>query len=71
MPNHTFSEEIFPYIQHEPPLEQLETVSLCPATCYLGKLPPASFYVVDSDKVPLESLFLQAKKVSSSICYSS
>ena len=37
MLHHPFSEEIFPNIQSKPPLVQLEAVSSCPVTCYLGE----------------------------------
>ncbi|PKU48777.1 rna-directed dna polymerase from mobile element jockey-like [Limosa lapponica baueri] len=32
-----FGEEIFPNIESEPPLAQLEAMSSCPITCYLGE----------------------------------
>ncbi|KAK4818570.1 hypothetical protein QYF61_014706 [Mycteria americana] len=32
-----FSEEKFPHIQSKPPLAQLEAISSCPITCYLGE----------------------------------
>ncbi|KAK4828847.1 LOW QUALITY PROTEIN: hypothetical protein QYF61_000904 [Mycteria americana] len=68
MLDHPFNEEIFPKIQSEPPLVQLEAVSSCPITCYLGEdtdthLATTSFQVVgDSNKVFPEPLFLQAKQ---------
>ena len=40
MLDNPFSEEIFPNIQSKPPLVQLEAVSSCPITCYLGKETP-------------------------------
>ena len=33
-------EEIFPNIQAKPRLVQLEAISSCPITCYLGEEPP-------------------------------
>ena len=58
MPEHPFAEEIVLNIQPKPPLVQLEAVSSCPVTCYLGEdtdpqLTTTSFQVaVESDKVP-------------------
>ena len=58
---------IFPNIQPKPPLAQHEAISSCPITCYLGEesnplLATASFQVVvESNKVPPEPPFLQAK----------
>ncbi|KAK4818143.1 hypothetical protein QYF61_006742, partial [Mycteria americana] len=52
-----FSEVKFPNIQSKPPLAQLEAISSCPITCYLGEetdphLSTTSFQVVvESDKV--------------------
>ncbi|KAK4816070.1 hypothetical protein QYF61_011294, partial [Mycteria americana] len=63
-----FTEEIFPNIQSKPPLAQLEAISSCPITCYLGKetdphLSTTSFQVVvESDKVSPQPPFLQAKQ---------
>jgi len=37
MPDHSFSEEIFPNIQSEPPLTQLEAIASRPVTGYLGE----------------------------------
>jgi len=37
MPDHSFSKEIFPNIQSEPPLAQLEAVSFRPVSSYLGE----------------------------------
>lgn len=63
--NHSSSEEVFPNTQSEPPLVQLQSVLLCPATSQLGEeadpqpwsaLATASFHVVvKSDKVSLET----------------
>jgi len=36
-PDHSFSEEIFPNLQSEPPLTQLEAIASCPVTGYLGE----------------------------------
>ncbi|KAK4833055.1 hypothetical protein QYF61_027717 [Mycteria americana] len=58
----------FPNIQSKPPLAQLEAISSCPITCYLGEetdphLSTTSFQgVVESDKVSPEPPFLQAKQ---------
>ena len=37
MLDNPLSEEIFLDIQSKPPLAQLEAISSCPVTCYLGK----------------------------------
>ncbi|KAK4822062.1 hypothetical protein QYF61_008871 [Mycteria americana] len=61
-------EEKFPNIQSKPPLVQLEAISSCPITCYLGEetdphLSTTSFQVVEeSDKVSPQPPFLQAKQ---------
>ncbi|KAK4828479.1 LOW QUALITY PROTEIN: hypothetical protein QYF61_026704 [Mycteria americana] len=63
-----FSEDIFPNIQSKPPLAQLEAISSCPITCYLGEqtdthLTTTSFQVaVESNKVSPQPPFLQAKQ---------
>ncbi|KAK4807092.1 hypothetical protein QYF61_018433 [Mycteria americana] len=68
MLDNPFSEEKFPNIQSKPPLAQLEAISSCPITCYLGEetdphLSTASFQVVvESDKVSPQPPFLQAKQ---------
>ncbi|KAK4808540.1 hypothetical protein QYF61_009843, partial [Mycteria americana] len=68
MLDNPFSEEKFPNIQTKPPLAQLETISSCPITCYLGKetdthLTATSFQVVvESDKVSPPPLLLQTKQ---------
>ncbi|KAK4825372.1 hypothetical protein QYF61_027125 [Mycteria americana] len=68
MLDNPFSEEKFPNIQSKPPLEQLEAISSCPITCYLGEetdphLSTTSFQVVvESNKVSREPPFLQAKQ---------
>lgn len=65
--NHPFSEEFHPDVQLEAPLAQLEAISTCPITCFLGKetnplLPIPSFQViVESYKVTPKPPFLQAK----------
>ena len=38
MPDHSFSKEILPNIQSEPPLMQLEAVASRPIAGYLGEL---------------------------------
>ena len=35
MPNHSFGEEVFPIIQSEPPLVQLEAIPFCNIASYL------------------------------------
>ncbi|KAK4817040.1 hypothetical protein QYF61_026166 [Mycteria americana] len=68
MLDNPFSEVKFPNIQSKPPLAQLEAISSCPITCYLGEetdphLSTASFQaVVESDKVSPQPPFLQAKQ---------
>ncbi|KAK4818986.1 hypothetical protein QYF61_022653 [Mycteria americana] len=68
MLHNPFSEEKFPNIQSKPPLAQLEAISFCPITCYLGEetdphLSTTSFQVVvESDKVSPQPPFLQAKQ---------
>ena len=62
-----FSEEIFPNIQSEPPLGQLEVISSCPIACSEEETNPhlttAPFQVVvESNKVSPEPLFLQANQ---------
>ncbi|KAK4827827.1 hypothetical protein QYF61_021911 [Mycteria americana] len=68
MLDNPFSEVEFPNIQSKPPLVQLEAISSCPITCYLGEetdphLSTTSFQVVvESDKVSPQPPFLQAKQ---------
>ncbi|KAK4817943.1 hypothetical protein QYF61_003373 [Mycteria americana] len=68
MLDNPFSEVKFPKIQSKPPLAQLEAISSCPITCYLGEetdphLSTTSFQVaVDSNKVSPQPPFLQAKQ---------
>ncbi|KAK4831037.1 hypothetical protein QYF61_014969, partial [Mycteria americana] len=68
MLDNPFSEEKFPNIQSKPPLVQLEAISSCPITCYLGEetdphLSTTSFQVVvESNKVSPQPPFLQAKQ---------
>ncbi|KAK4814248.1 hypothetical protein QYF61_012744, partial [Mycteria americana] len=68
MLDNPFSEVKFPNIQSKPPLVQLEAISSCPITCYLGEetnphLSTTSFQVVvESDKVSPQPPFLQAKQ---------
>ncbi|KAK4825181.1 hypothetical protein QYF61_024661 [Mycteria americana] len=63
-----FSEVKFPNIQSKPPLAQLEAISSCPITCYLGEetdphLSTTSFQVVvESDEVSPQPPLLQAKQ---------
>ncbi|KAK4810173.1 hypothetical protein QYF61_010485 [Mycteria americana] len=68
MLDNPFSEEKFPNIQSKPPLAQLEAISSCPITCYLGEetdphLSTTSFQaVVESNKASPQPPFLQAKQ---------
>ncbi|KAK4813420.1 hypothetical protein QYF61_004989 [Mycteria americana] len=68
MLDNPFSEVKFPNIQSKPPLAQLEAISSCPITCYLGEetdphLSTPSFQVVEeSNKVSPQPPFLQAKQ---------
>ncbi|PKU48776.1 ryanodine receptor hypothetical protein [Limosa lapponica baueri] len=67
MLDNPFSEEIFPNIQSKPPLAQIEAMSCCPITCYLGEetnphLFTTSFQVnVECNKFSPQPPFLQAK----------
>ncbi|KAK4829521.1 hypothetical protein QYF61_005160 [Mycteria americana] len=68
MLDNPLGEEKFPNIQSKPPLAQLEAISSCPITCYLGEetdphLSTTSFQVVEeSDKASPQPPFLQAKQ---------
>ncbi|KAK4820021.1 hypothetical protein QYF61_017694 [Mycteria americana] len=68
MLDNPFSEVKFPNIQSKPPLAQLEAISSCPITCYLGEetdphLSTTSFQaVVESDEVSPQPPFLQAEQ---------
>ncbi|KAK4818842.1 LOW QUALITY PROTEIN: hypothetical protein QYF61_020061 [Mycteria americana] len=68
MLDNPFSEVKFPNTQSKPPLAQLEAISSCPITCYLGEetdphLSTTSFQVVvESNKVSPQPPFLQAKQ---------
>ncbi|KAK4810193.1 hypothetical protein QYF61_010966 [Mycteria americana] len=68
MLDNPFSEVKFPNIQFKPPLAQLEAISSCPISCYLGEetdphLSTASFQVVvESDEVSPQPPSLQAKQ---------
>ncbi|KAK4818960.1 hypothetical protein QYF61_022627, partial [Mycteria americana] len=68
MLDNPFSDVKFPNIQSKPPLVQLEGISSCPITSYLGEetdphLSTTSFQVaVESDKVSPQPPFLQAKQ---------
>ena len=67
MLDNPLSEEFFPNIQPKLPSVQLETISFCPISCYLGEetdihLITTSYQVVvESDKISLEPPSLQAK----------
>jgi len=58
MPDHSVSTEIFPNIQSEPPLVQLEAISSRPVASYLGEetnthlTTPSCQVVVASNEVP-------------------
>ncbi|KAK4817835.1 hypothetical protein QYF61_000670 [Mycteria americana] len=68
MLDNLLGEEKFPNIQSKPPLVQLEAISSCPITCYLGEetdphLSTTSFQaVVESNKVSPQPPFLQAEQ---------
>ncbi|KAK4817319.1 hypothetical protein QYF61_009172 [Mycteria americana] len=68
MLDNPLGEEKFPNIQSKPPLAQLEAISSCTITCYLGEetdphLSTTSFQVVvESDEVSPQPPFLQAKQ---------
>ncbi|KAK4828264.1 hypothetical protein QYF61_024871 [Mycteria americana] len=68
MLDNPLGEEKFPNIQSKPPLAQLEAISSCPITCYLGEetdphLSTTSCQVVvESDEVSPQPPFLQAKQ---------
>ncbi|KAK4807027.1 hypothetical protein QYF61_000356 [Mycteria americana] len=68
MLDNPLGEEKFPNIQSKPPLAQLEAISSCPITCYLGEetdphLSTTSFQVVvESDEISPQPPFLQAKQ---------
>jgi len=68
MPDHSFSKEIFPNIQSEPPLTQLEAIAPHPIASYLGEetntcLTTSSFQVaVESSKVSLQPPLLHTKQ---------
>ncbi|KAK4830776.1 hypothetical protein QYF61_013609 [Mycteria americana] len=68
MLDNPLGEEIFPNTQSKPPLAQLEAISSCPITCYLGEEtdphPSTTSFqvVVESDKVSPQLPFLQAKQ---------
>ncbi|KAK4815893.1 LOW QUALITY PROTEIN: hypothetical protein QYF61_009944 [Mycteria americana] len=61
-----FGEVKFPNIQSKPLLTQLEAISSCPITCYLGEETNTHLYnllsVVESNKVSPQPPFLQAKQ---------
>ncbi|KAK4830766.1 hypothetical protein QYF61_013255 [Mycteria americana] len=68
MLDNPFSEVRFPNIQSKPPLVQLEAISSCPVSCYVGEetdphLSTTSFQVVvESDKVSPQPPLLQPKQ---------
>jgi len=69
MPDHSFRKEIFPNIQSEPPLTQLEAIASCPITGYLGEetnphlTTPSCQVAVQSEKVSPHPSLLQAKQL--------
>ncbi|KAK4827957.1 hypothetical protein QYF61_022659 [Mycteria americana] len=66
MLDNPFSEVKFPHIQSKPPLVQLEAISSCPITCYVGEETDPHLcrevVVVESNKVSPQPPFLQAKQ---------
>ncbi|KAK4815015.1 hypothetical protein QYF61_013467, partial [Mycteria americana] len=68
MLDNPLGEEKFPNIQSKPPLAQLEAISSCPITCYLGEetdphLSTTSFQAAEeSNEVSPQPPFLQAKQ---------
>ncbi|KAK4810060.1 hypothetical protein QYF61_007224 [Mycteria americana] len=68
MLDNPFSEVKFPNVQSKPPLAQLEAISSCPVTCYLGEETDPHLYttpfqvVVESNKISPQPPFLQAKQ---------
>ncbi|KAK4826361.1 LOW QUALITY PROTEIN: hypothetical protein QYF61_007955, partial [Mycteria americana] len=52
-----FCEEIFPNIQSKPLLPQLEAISSCPITCYLGDLPPPLYSLLSVRGPKLNTVF--------------
>jgi len=68
MSDHSFSKEIFPNIQSEPPLTQLEAIAFRPITSYLGEetntcLTTTAFQVaVENNKVSPQPSLLQTKQ---------
>ena len=67
-PDNSSSNKIFPNIQSKPPLMQLEAISSCRITCYLGEETSAQLttttiqVAVESSKVPPQPPFLQAEQ---------
>ncbi|PKU44867.1 ryanodine receptor hypothetical protein [Limosa lapponica baueri] len=67
MLDNPFCEEIFPNSQSKPPLEQLDAISLCFITCYLGEetdlhlTTTSSEAVVEINKISPQPPFLQPK----------
>jgi len=67
-PDHSFNKEIFPSIQSEPPLTQLEAIASSPFAGCLGEetnphLPtPSCQGVVESEKVPPQRPLLQTEQ---------
>ena len=70
-PDHSFCEEMFPYIQSKSPLMQLEAISSCPIAGYLGEETSPHLttlscqVVVESNEVPLSLLFSRLNSPSS------
>ncbi|KAK4817079.1 hypothetical protein QYF61_027910, partial [Mycteria americana] len=63
MLDNPFREVKFPNIQSKPPLVQLEAISSCPITCYLGEeTDPTSLQPPFSNKVSPQPPFLQAEQ---------
>jgi len=74
MPDHSFSNEIFPNIKSKPPLMQLEPIASHPITSYWGEetntclTTTSCQVVVESNKAPPQPFLLQTKKTTSYLC---
>jgi len=56
MPDHSFSEEIFPNIQSKPPLMQLEAIASRPIAGYFGEETSPTAFITGSPLLPTKSL---------------
>ena len=67
MPDHSLGEEVFPNVQTESPLAQLEAILSSPIASYTGEEADvhrtATFFqvAVESDKVPSQPPLVQTK----------